>query len=183
MRSGDPCPRCPTGRLLTVHTTRLRGTDLAKRYLKCACGNKGVEIVTAGPPQRRRKPASSLEASHLGTARRRGKMKTSPSTRDEVSPVAELLTLQQLAERLDTDFPTVLALVRDGHLPMPTIIGDRLVRWSSADVAAWMGMGCPSAEPPSRRDFYGFQRLHWAEQKAKDEFAFQLLNERDNECD
>jgi predicted DNA-binding transcriptional regulator AlpA len=58
-----------------------------------------------------------------------------------------LLTIDQLGEHLATDMPTMLALIRDGGVPAPVTIANRLVRWPASALDAWIDAGCPHQAP------------------------------------
>jgi hypothetical protein len=63
MRSGDPCDRCPDGRMLTYKTRRCPGKPLAVRYLKCdSCGATDAQAVLVADLQPRRKKPASVPA-------------------------------------------------------------------------------------------------------------------------
>ena len=64
-----------------------------------------------------------------------------------------MFTRETLAAKLETDVPTVLAFLRDGHLPPPVVIGGRLVRWTDWQIDAWTADGCPAGEPMDERTF------------------------------
>lgn len=51
MRSGDPCPKCSSGRLVAYATKATAGKAYAKRYLHCnVCGaTGGKQIVPRAP--------------------------------------------------------------------------------------------------------------------------------------
>ena len=54
-----------------------------------------------------------------------------------------LLTREQLAERLQLDVRTLRRLEREGAVPRPVRIGDRIARWRRADIDTWLESGAP----------------------------------------
>jgi len=79
-----------------------------------------------------------------------------------------LLNIEKLSEALASDWPTVLAFVRDGRLPGPIVIGDRLVRWPQRTIDAWVADGCPATEPPAPDQFRHWRLLHHVEEASRD---------------
>ena len=51
---------------------------------------------------------------------------------------AELLTSEQVANRLAISLRTVWRMVRAGKLPQPVRYNRKLVRWKAADVSAYV---------------------------------------------
>lgn len=54
----------------------------------------------------------------------------------------ELLTVKEVAKRLKVSVRQVWKLNASGQMPKSVRVA-RSVRWRAADVAAWIGMGCP----------------------------------------
>ena len=55
--------------------------------------------------------------------------------------------VDDLAELLKTDIPSVLAMSMAGEIPEPHFIGRRIVRWSEFDIDVWAENGCESSAP------------------------------------
>ncbi len=79
-----------------------------------------------------------------------------------------LLDLRTVAHRLQTDQPTVLALVEAGDMPAPLVIAGRLVRWPEELLADWARKGCPKCEPPAQAEFMDARCLQVAEDQERD---------------
>ncbi|MEI8375358.1 MAG: hypothetical protein WCJ35_21265 [Planctomycetota bacterium] len=77
------------------------------------------------------------------------------------------LTLEKLASELDSDLNAVLALVLDGHLPPPSIIGGRLVRWSTEALTRWSAVDCPKGQPMTRQQAYELRSTRLDERDEK----------------
>jgi predicted DNA-binding transcriptional regulator AlpA len=64
-----------------------------------------------------------------------------PVDRENIEPI--LLTARQVAALCQVSLSTVGRRHKTGDMPAPNKIG-RLVRWSKADIVAWVNDGCPN---------------------------------------
>lgn len=79
-----------------------------------------------------------------------------------------MFDLASLSELLRTDTPTALALVLDGTVPPPVILGQRLVRWSGASLTTWSAAGCPAGQPLTAEEARRIREVRIAELKERD---------------
>ena len=70
-----------------------------------------------------------------------------------------LFDFPKTAAWLNTDEPTLLALVETGDVPPPMLLGGRLVRWSESALSAWADDDCPAGNPPSEAEFIKIRSL------------------------
>jgi excisionase family DNA binding protein len=61
-------------------------------------------------------------------------------TRTETQAPPDLLTSQQVADRLSVSVRTLWRLVKAGRFPEPVRYNRKLVRWKSAEVARYIEM-------------------------------------------
>jgi excisionase family DNA binding protein len=66
--------------------------------------------------------------------------------RDSGKPTPDFLTRREVAERLQCCPKHVSAMVREGVIPSPLMLG-RLPRWPKRGFEAWLACGC---RPPHR---------------------------------
>jgi len=60
-------------------------------------------------------------------------------TQDDAAP---LLTVKQVATRINCSQRTVYRLADSGDMPRPLKIGGWLVRWRASDIDKWIEAGC-----------------------------------------
>ncbi len=61
----------------------------------------------------------------------------------QTQPKIELLTKEQVAERLQLSVRTVYRKSQSGEMPAPVNIGKHVVRWRSDVLDEWMANDCP----------------------------------------
>lgn len=66
------------------------------------------------------------------------------STANQTQPKIELLTKEQVAERLQLSVRTVYRKSQSGEMPAPVNIGKHVVRWRSDVLDDWMASDCPN---------------------------------------
>ena len=55
--------------------------------------------------------------------------------------------LAGMAELLQTDESSILAMAMEGSIPEPHFIGKRIVRWTEFDIDVWSEGGCEPEQP------------------------------------
>ena len=63
-----------------------------------------------------------------------------------------LSSIDTMAERSETDTPTVLRWIRDGDCPPPILVGG-LPRFDPPTLNAWLAAGCPKGDPLEASQF------------------------------
>ena len=61
-----------------------------------------------------------------------------PTTPPELPPVHDLMTAQEVADRLSFSVRTVYRLVARGVLPKPVRFNRKLVRWKKSDIDRYL---------------------------------------------
>ena len=163
MTSGDPCPKCETGRMLTDCTRQIKKGTAAIRYLQCrrpdgsTCGARGKQRISRIPPRAARRERITFlvqRSEPFGRKRRnRDKSRGTIESMNSVHLVNEgsmpdLLPIEQVAIFCGTTWSTVRDWFDWGVLPAPLLIGG-FARWRRVDLESWLKAGCPQTSSPS----------------------------------
>ncbi len=188
MRSGDPCDKCATGRLLSYRTVRVKDGVSAVRYLRCTnhpgCDGRGIQALLSRDLRPRRKKRAGLPCkvtsprdSHDSNATMEDRTPTR-CTREATPKMTRLneflIGMRTTAKRTEVDLSRLLGMIESGAIPAPRIV-DGMARWAPSDLEEWVANGSLPCEPPDFRLMHKIRRGWIEESHAKVEAGMRRI--------